>query len=296
MRASVLIVSRNRREELLKTLNILHASLDPALHEIRVFLDGCTDTSHELMGLMPRIKWETSEIPLGASKSRSILYKKALGKILYGFDDDAHPLQENFIEITEELFNQNPGVGIIGYKEIKGQLQSRSFSKENVTAKKQNLLVKDFLGCGFAIKKSVYDSTRGFPEWIDIYGEEICLALEALSAGYDIMFTHEVMVHHRKDMQSRKDSGANLFRFEKQLKNTFFFYLVYYPLPLMFKKLLKLYLHNFTKYAVRNPAYFRSFLSATVISALGIKDILRYRKPINEKELKKFSQLPNPDY
>lgn len=296
MKASVLIVSRNRREELLKTLSFLQIYLDPAVHEIRVFLDGCTDSSPDLIELMPQIKWEISEIHLGASKARSVLYKKALGKVLYGFDDDAHPLQENFIEITEELFNQNPRLGIIGYKELKGTLQSKPVPKEYVFAKKENVLVKDFLGCGFAIKKSVYDSTRGFPEWIDIYGEEICLAFETLHAGFDIMFTHEIVVHHRKDVQLRKKSGANLFRFEKQLKNTTFFYLVYYPLPLMLKKLLKLYLHNFRKFAVRDPAFLKSFISATIDSVWGIKRVLRYRKPVSKKEIKRFSQLPNPDY
>lgn len=296
MKASVLIVSRNRREELLKTLNILQTFLDPALHEIRVFLDGCTDTSHELMGIMPQIKWETSELALGASKARSILYKKALGKILYGFDDDAHPLQENFIEITEGLFSQNPQVGIIGFKEIKGKIETGSFLQENVPPKNENFLVKDFLGCGFAIKKCVYDSTRGFPEWIDIYGEEICLAFETLSAGYDIMYTHEIMVHHRKDSQLRKNLGADILRFQKQLKNTTYFYLVYYPSPLLIKSLIKLYFHNFRKYAIRKPAYLKAFFSAIFDCSLGIRNVLRYRKPIEKIQIEKFRQLPNPEY
>src|SRR5690606_11883569 len=119
-----------------------------------------------------------SEANLGASKARSILYKKAKGLIFFGFDDDAHPLQQDFIDLSENIFTENSNVGIIAFKEIKGIFESNKDIPETFQKQKEDYLVKDFLGCGFAIRKEVYEKTRGFPVWIDIYGEDVCVAME----------------------------------------------------------------------------------------------------------------------
>jgi len=257
MEASVLIVSRNRYVELQKTLGILQKYIDKSSHEILVFLDGCTDGSEKLIEFFPEVNWEVSKISLGASKARSILYKKAKGKLLFGFDDDSHPLQSNFVEISQALFNKKPNLGIIAFKEIKGVFETEDSIPKDLLLKKNDFYVNDFLGCGFAIRKDIYDRTKGFPVWVDIYGEEVCVALETLELGYDILFTHKIMVNHRVDLKLRKSEGANYFRFGKQLKNTSFFYLVYYPFPLLLKKIGRLYFLNFKKYGLKDKSFFR---------------------------------------
>jgi GT2 family glycosyltransferase len=296
MEASILIVSKDRAAELQKTLNILQDYLDFERHEILVFLDGCKDGSEELIKHYPHVKWEVSRETLGASKARSILYKKAKGSILLGFDDDAHPLQKDFIRISEELFAENSNVGIIAFKEIKGIFASDEDIPEALKQKKEDYLVKDFLGCGFAIKKEVYKKTRGFPVWIDIYGEEVCIALETLELGYDILFTHQIAVNHRTQKQKSNIAGANYFRFGKQLKNTASFYLIYYPFPLLLKKILRLYFMNFKKYALKDRKFLKEFFRAFGINLFNIKKILKYRKSVSEKTIKTFNNLSNPTY
>lgn len=295
MTASILIVSKNRKEELDKTLNILEGFVDKEVHEIKVFLDGCTDNSIELKQKYPWICWEESEFSLGASKARSILYANALGDLLFGFDDDSHPIQNNFIQLTKELFLSNPKRGIIAFKEIKGEIKDNDIPIEHEN-ENQDILVKDFLGCGFCIKREVYNKIRGFPIWIDIYGEEVCVALETLEIGYDILYTHKISVNHRVDLKYRNLHGANYFRFGKQLKNTSFFYLVYYPFPLLIKKIGKLYFLNFKKYALQDKYYLKEYLKAAKINLLAIPKILKFRKSVSKKTLKQFNSLPNPKY
>lgn len=296
MEASILIVSRNRSEELHKTLRILKKYVDFEQHEILVFLDGCTDDSDKLLELHPEVKWEISEVNLGASKARSILYKKAKGEILIGFDDDAHPLQPHFIQKSKKIFTENSNVGIIAFKEIKGVYESDAEIPEALQIEKDDFLVKDFLGCGFAIKKEVYDKTRGFPVWIDIYGEEVCVAMETLELGYDILFTHQIVVNHRTQKQKKNVGGANFIRFGKQLKNTASFYLVYYPFPLLLKKIFRLYFLNFRKYGIRDGKFLIEYFKAFGINIYHLKSVLKHRKPVSKKTIAKFNNLSNPIY
>lgn len=296
MEASILIVSKDRLKELQKTLNILREYLDFERHEILVFLDGCRDGSEELIERFPHLKWEVSKITVGASVARSILYKKAKGKILFGFDDDSHPLQKDFIRISKEIFTNNTKVGIIAFKEIKGIFETDDDIPSSLKQQKDDYPVKDFLGCGFAIKNEVYNTTRGFPVWIDIYGEEVCVALETLELGYDILFSHRVAVNHRTQKQKNNIAGANYFRFGKQLKNTASFYLVYYPFPLLLKKILKLYYMNFRKYALKDLKFFNKYLFSMAMLIWRLPHILKYRKPVKRSTLVKFNDLRNPEY
>ncbi|MGY5847684.1 glycosyltransferase family 2 protein [Salegentibacter sp. HM20] len=296
MEASVLIVSKNRCTELHRSLKILQEYIDKEKHEILVFLDGCTDNSKNLIEIFPAVKFEFSEYSLGASRARSILYSKARGKILYGFDDDSHPLEPDFIKITEALFLENDKLGILAFKEIKGVYASDNNIPLDLKEKKEDYFVKDFLGCGFAIKKEIYDKTRGFPVWIDIYGEEVCVAIETLELGYDILYTHQIMINHRTEKQKLNKCGANYYRFEKQLKNTASFYLVYYPISLVSYKLARLFILNFQKYGIKDLMYLKGFWKAVGLFIYNFKNITLHRKPVPINIIKKFEKLPNPQY
>tara|TARA_B100000953_G_scaffold291551_1_gene277839 strand:+ start:1294 stop:2190 length:897 start_codon:yes stop_codon:yes gene_type:complete len=295
-RASILIVSRNRREHLRKTIDILYRNLNMETDEIRVFLDGCTDNSESLKKIFPYVYWYGSDTMIGASGARNILYKTAKGALLFGFDDDAHPLQRNFIEITQKLFDSNSNVGLIAFKEIRGVFESDNLIPKKFLAEEPDILVNDFVGCGFVVKKKVYERTRGFPEWIDIYGEEVCVAIEILDKGKDILYTHQVQVNHRVDRIMRNKTGAGYFRFGKQLKNTAWFYFVYYPFPLVLKKIGKLYLHNLKKYGIKDSRFFAEYCKAFMTNLFYFGMIMKYRLPVKKRTLKKFNQLPKPQY
>lgn len=296
MKASILIVSKNRKVELSKTLFILKDYIKLECSEVCVFLDGCTDDSWMLKNVFPWVNWQSSETSLGASKARNILYKTAKGEIFFGFDDDAHPLQPNFIELSQALFAQKPNLGIIAFNEVKGVFETDESIPKKFLLERNDFYVKDFIGCGFAIKKDIYDRTRGFPVWIDIYGEEVCVALETLELGYDILFTHKIIVNHRVDVKLRKSEGANYYRFGKQLKNTSFFYLVYYPFPLVLKKVGRLYFLNFKKYGWKDKSFFREYFSAFWQMFINIRGVIKHRRPISRKTLGVFNSLSNPNY
>ncbi|MFA9189982.1 glycosyltransferase family 2 protein [Flavobacterium sp. FZUC8N2.13] len=292
MQASVLIVSKDRKSELKKTLLILEKMLIFSSQEVLVFLDGCTDDSEFLKEEFKWVKWFTSDKSIGASRARAILYPNAMGTMLIGLDDDAHPLSSDFVIVVERLFKDFPNVGILTFQEIKGVFVSDEIALNSVDDKKEEYITNDFIGCGFAIRKEAYEKTNGFPVWMDIYGEESCVAIEVISKGYDILYSNAIKVNHRVDKEARKYSRRNYFRFEKQLKNSTAYYIVYYQSPIF--KIMKLYWHNFRKYALKDMRYFKLFFKVILEVFLDIPRLLKYRRPIDKfiiDEMKHFTAI-----
>lgn len=289
MRVSILIVSKNRKQDLLKTLNILESIIDKDEVEVLVFLDGCTDESESLKNDLTWVKWFASAKSIGASGARHKIYPLANSEILIGLDDDAHPLNSDFLDHIEMLFERNSQVGILAFEEIKGIFQSDEEALKHAENIKKEYLTSEFIGCGFAIRKSVYNLTNGFPVWIDIYGEESCLSIEVISKGYDILYTNQIKINHRVNKELRKLKKQNFFRFGKQLKNSTFYFLVYYPFPLI--NILKLYWHNFKKYALTDWECFNIYLKTLFIVMINIPKVLKYRKAIDKSIISKMRSL-----
>ena len=292
MQISFLIVTKNRPEDLAFTLMKLKELMDFTIHEVLVFIDGCPKTE-AIINDFDWVNWTVSKKSISASPARNSLYKKAKGQIFIGLDDDAHPISEAFIKSIEEDFSANPNLGIIAFQEIRGLYKS-DFEALNLAKYTEPYYTNDFIGCGFAIKKKVYDASRGFPVWIDIYGEEPALALEVIDLGYQIVYNSKIIVNHRVDIVKRKLQGKNYFRFEHQLKNTIRLYLVYYKSPLI--KIAKLLLHNFKKYALKDFKYFKAFVYVCLSILLKLPTILSYRRPVKASTLHIIKKLKGLNY
>lgn len=295
MEISICIVSKNRKSALQKTLSILAGSIDNHGHEILVFLDGCQDGSNALLKEFPDFQWFESSRSIGASPARRVLFAAAKGTIIIGFDDDAHPLQTDFIERTKQLFVENPKVAVLAFEEIKGVFPDDQAALEHHIPE-QEYLCGSFVGCGFAIQRKVYDQTAGFPEWMDIYGEEGCVSIQIINLGYDILYTSKISVNHRVDRQQRKIGGSNVFRFERQLCHLALYFLVFYPTHLLPRKWAKLFWHNFKKYALKDRKFFIAYLKGIAQFLLKFLKVLPFRKPVAKATIEKINNLPHPKY
>ncbi len=292
MKISFLIVTKNRDRDLVLTLSKLKVLIDLSIHEVLVFIDGCSETE-TLIKKFDWVNWTVLKKSISASPARNILYKKAKGSVFIGLDDDAHPISENFIDTIENEFSEANNIGIVAFQEVRGIFKNDK--KALLQAKKgKSHLTNDFVGCGFAMTKKVYDATNGFPVWIDIYGEEPALALEVMDLGYDIKYNNNIIVNHRVDSEKRKQQGRNYYRFERQLKNEIRYYLVYYPKPI--KSVLKVLFHNFKKYALSNFIYFKLFVKVCFSTLFNITRILKHRKPVKYKTLERKQTLVNLKY
>lgn len=292
MKLSFLIVTKNRPNDLAFTLNKLRRIIDASVHEVLVFVDGCAQTEG-LVNEFSWVNWTVSKENLGASPARNILYKKAKGLIFIGLDDDAHPISFDFIAIIFSEFEKNKNLGIVAFQEIRGLFKSDNEALK-LAKLSQIYFTNDFVGCGFAIRKDVYEATDGFPVWMDIFGEESALAIQVLDLGYDIKYNSEIIINHRVDREKRKLQGRNYFRFEKQLVNSIKYYIIYYRNP--FFKILKLLYHNFKKYALSDVSYFKLFFIAVFKALWSMINILKYRRPVKKSTIRKKEGLQLLNY
>ncbi|MGB3776367.1 MAG: glycosyltransferase family 2 protein, partial [Leeuwenhoekiella sp.] len=270
-------------------------AIDKTKHEVLVFLDGCDDNSNELLSQFPTYNWLESSKSIGVSPARRILFEAAQGEILIGFDDDAHPLQQGFIDITKQLFLDNQNVAVLSFEEIKGIYDNDHVALMNHIPD-QSYLCNSFVGCGFAIRNDIYKQTAGFPEWMDIYGEEGCLSIEIIDKGYGILYTSEISVNHRVDRQYRQTKGGNVFRFERQLCNMALYFLVFYPANRLPRKWIKLFWHNFKKYALTDFNFFKAYVRGVFRFLLKVFQAWPARNPVSKSTVKKINSLPHPKY
>jgi hypothetical protein len=291
MEFSFLIVTKNRPEELQFTLKKMHTIFDATNHEVLVYIDGCPATE-KIQIQFPWVKWYVGDKSISASPARNFLYSKAVGKIFIGLDDDAHLISEKPIETIKNYFAANQNLGILAFLEIKGIFanpEGKLESREN-----EAFLTTEFIGCGFAIRKKVYEQTNGFPTWMDIYGEETVLSIEVMDLEYDILYTNQVAVNHRIDVEKRKLQGKNYFRFQKQLQNSFRIYMVYYRNP--FFKIMKLLFHNFKKYALADKTYFKLYCHAMGNMMINIPMLLKRRNSMTIRTQQKLKTLKGISY
>jgi hypothetical protein len=291
MQLSFLIVTKNRSTELQFTLQQLYSILDVQQHEVLVYIDGCKETE-TIQDQFDWVRFYVGEKSISASPARNFLYTKATGEIFIGLDDDAHLISKNPLAIIQSYFQQNTNLGILAFLEIKGIFNTPE--ERWIGLEKEEFLTTDFIGCGFAIRKSVYDKTDGFPLWIDIYGEEPSLSIEVLDLNYDILFTNQVAVNHRVDVDKRKLQGKNYFRFEKQLQNSFRIFIMYYSNPI--PKIIRLLFHNFKKYALSDFKYFTLYCKAVLNMMMHFSRMLKIRKKMSFGTEQKIKNLKRISY
>ncbi|MCB0747695.1 MAG: glycosyltransferase family 2 protein, partial [Ignavibacteriae bacterium] len=172
----------------------------------------------------------------------------------------------------------HPNVGILAFQELRGVFDSPQEALKTASITEETRYCSEFVGCGFAMKSSVYKATRGFPVWVDIYCEEGCVSIEAQALGYQILYVPSILINHRVDKMKRKREGKNYFRFKKQLRNEANYFIVYYPKP--FKALLRLFWSNLKNYAVKDFKYFYIYVVTFFKILLELPKTLKYRYPV----------------
>lgn len=292
LKVSVLVGSRNRPIPLLKCLNSI---LDQDYESIEIIvLDDSSDTCN-LKDIVAknfddsRLHCYRSESCLGVADGRNLLMQKASGDILIVLDDDAYFTENNSITKIVDIFANNSQIGVVATKIIDfGEQQEklvlpfskRSFKKHPELADRVQL-VSYYVGCGHALLNQVIETCGLYQENLVYGGEELDLSYRAIEAGFQIMYTPDVVIHHCPEASvvlndnAKRKSGELFFH----VRNRFF--LAYKYLPLVY---IPIHLAIWTiKYALISikKLSFREFISGTVAGIKGLGKI--QRQPLSKE-------------
>lgn len=192
MRASVIITTRNRRDE-------LRAAISSALRqsgqlEVLVIDDGSTDgTSDMVRSEFPTVRLERSEESLGLVVQRNRAARLASGVILFSLDDDAEFSTPHVIEQTIREFD-DPRIGAVAIPYIEPHKENRL---RQAAPKPLGAWITDsFVGTAHAVRRGVFLRLGGYREHIFHQGEESDYCIRMLNAGYVVRLGRSDPIRH----------------------------------------------------------------------------------------------------
>lgn len=189
------IPTRNRPEGLHETLSAIerlgsHAACGGA--EI-IVVDNASDVAIKLPKAL------SSGVPIdllrrsyneGASaRNFAAMHADPSSDWIVMLDDDSNPLDLSFAPL---LHRQPADVGAVSADIFLGA------DERTIAGREQGGLPEVFIGCGVAVRRSLYVGLGGYERAFNYYAEEYDLAAKMMLAGYRIVFEPRFRVLHRK--------------------------------------------------------------------------------------------------
>ncbi|ELY67293.1 glycosyltransferase family 2 protein [Natrinema versiforme] len=209
---SYVIPTYNRPDDLADAVaSVLEQTYEPI--EV-IVVSGSTDETAAMFedgGRFDRDEVSFYDFPrrLSPPEARNIGYERASGEILVTTDDDAVYADPNATDIIVSRFREHQDVGVLAF-------QSRDYYSGEILRKEipdppdfetpptEEYRTTSFIGVGTAIRRSTLERTDAFPEAFEYGFEEMDLSIQALDAGYDILYVPSVVVRHKKSPAARR--------------------------------------------------------------------------------------------
>lgn len=284
MTSTVMITTRNRREELRRTLGKLR-ELRPQPEEILVCADGCTDDT------VAMVRTEFLECTLlenassrGSVFSRDRMLRQAKGEIVVSLDDDSYPIDADFLALLTNAWARHPEADVITFVELRGEEAVPSGPGTDLT---QGRYVAAYPNCAAAMRRSPYGLTASFPVAFGHMYEEPDYALQCYAMGRGVWFDPSLRVRHHLTVAQRQPVG----RHHLNARNEFWSVLLRCPWPWL--PVIALYrLARQFQFACsqgfgwvwREPCWWGMALK-------GWPEILRQRRPVSWIAYKTWLQL-----
>jgi GT2 family glycosyltransferase len=219
---AVIIPTYNRGTMVLDTIRRAY-SCTPRPAEVWIHIDAADGTLEDkIVSEFPEVSVLTSKVRLGPGGGRHRCLLNCASPYAVSFDDDSYPVDEDFFGVVTSLFENHPMSAI-----FVAQVWQRN---EPALARTQRLDRSiEFIGCGYAIRVSVYRTLPGYlPSPVPYGMEETDLALQLFSSGWEIKKSGELRVFHNTDLShhASKENVAGL------ISNIALFSFINYPVAL----------------------------------------------------------------
>jgi GT2 family glycosyltransferase len=200
---SVVIVTRNRRRELLATIRRLEQlPQDPPI--IVVDNDSRDGTADHVVRHHPHVSVIRLDRNAGAA-GRNIGVEHARTPFV-AFSDDDSWWASDALTIAADLFERHDRLGLVAAKVLVGAQEitdptsiAMAHSPLHTEPDLPGPSVLGFLACGAVVRRSAFLGARGFPSW-GVGGEEAPLALALAGDGWGLAYVARVIAHHHPSL------------------------------------------------------------------------------------------------
>lgn len=189
---TVLITTRNRRDELRTALRSAEAQTVPA--EILVVDDGSTDGTAEMVRAeFPLVRVIRHEASRGYIARRNEGVREASGSIVVSIDDDAAFSTPDVVRQTlDEFGDARVGAVAIPYVDVRRD----SVIRQQTPDAAQVYATDRFIGTAHAVRRDVFLGLAGYREHLVHQGEEGDFCVRMLAAGFIVRLGCADPVHH----------------------------------------------------------------------------------------------------
>jgi len=202
---SLILVTRNRRDELCRTLQSLEKQ--DTDFELVLVDDASSDgTPAAIAESGERAVVVTLDANVGVCAARNRGMAAARGDVLVFLDDDATFADGDTLSRLRRRFELEPDLGILAsncYLAASGEPDRETIPRWDKRVVDTDYETSYFCGVGFAVRRPVFEQVGGFfPPYF--YGcEEIDLAWRAMARGWRIVRAADFVVLHRRSPLGR---------------------------------------------------------------------------------------------
>jgi GT2 family glycosyltransferase len=198
LEVGVVVATRDRRDDLLRTLDQLEAL--PERPPIVVVDNASGDGTAAAVGAaFPRVGLLALQRNRGAYARN--LGVERLSTPLVAFCDDDSWFEAGALRRLQELFRDSPRLGLLAARILVGE-ERRLDSVSALMAESPTVSgapaprIYGFLACGAAVRRVAFLQVGGFCERFLIGGEETLFALDLLAAGWETAYAEDVVAIH----------------------------------------------------------------------------------------------------
>lgn len=226
VRLSIIFLNFNRLAETKQTLEALRTMI---VHldgvEIIAVDNGSDDGTAEYLSRQEDITVVLLDDNQGIAGYNSG-FKKARGEYLLVLDDDSCPENEKTLLRLIAVLDTNPLIGIVAcsIRSVDGSPQWSWHLPKNSQFGPSPF----FIGCGFAVRRDVFEQVNWYPGEFFLYQNEIDVAFKVRLNHFQIYYDPESIVVHRGEPSQR----PGWRRIYYPTRNTIWLIRTYYPQPM----------------------------------------------------------------
>lgn len=212
---SIIIITRNRKEELLKTIKSCIAKCVNRSAEFVIIDNGSTDGTFEAVAQveLPNnflLNYVKSNINLGVAGGRNAGAKRARGNYWFFIDDDAWiDTESESLDGLIDFMEIHPQVAICGvdiYDCVHHVQQNERRMQKN---EEIGFVTFRYTGAAHIIRKSAIQREQLYPQKLKYGAEESYAAILAHRDGFEVSFYPKVKVIHKPSQNTRDSAEVN---------------------------------------------------------------------------------------
>jgi glycosyltransferase involved in cell wall biosynthesis len=192
--ASIVIVTKNRKEELRRALG--SAVAQSGQPEVLVMDDASTDGTEEMVRAeFPQVTVHRFEQSKGYIVRRNEAARLARGNIIFSIDDDATFSTPQVVEQTSTEF-EHPNIGAVAIPYIEprktGRILQRAPNKEKIW------IADAFVGTAHALRRDLFLRLGGYREQLIHQGEESDYCIRMYATGHVVRLGNAGLIYHHE--------------------------------------------------------------------------------------------------